>query len=218
MRAIDDGSEWQQAHVSLGELLEAAPDPMVSFQADGQIRLVNSQLEQLFGYSRQELVGRPIEILLAKDCRESHKRLRSAFFGRPRAHSRLDLYGRRKDGLEFPAEISFSALHTADDGLVLISTVRDITERAQAKSALEAAEGAQQRLENLMAAMHRTESQFRATFEQAAAGMAHVALDGHWLRVNQRLCEIVGYSKDELLQRTFQDITHPDDLDADLER
>ncbi|MHB8763202.1 MAG: PAS domain S-box protein [Deferrisomatales bacterium] len=58
--------------------------------------------------------------------------------------------------------------------------------------------------------------QFRATFEQAAVGIAHVGLDGRWLRVNRRLCDIVGYSRDELLARTFQDITHPGDLAADL--
>jgi PAS domain S-box-containing protein len=65
-------------------------------------------------------------------------------------------------------------------------------------------------------ALAHSEQLFRATFEQAAVGIAQVALDGHWLRVNEKLCAIVGYSRDELLQRTFQDITHPDDLDADL--
>lgn len=60
------------------------------------------------------------------------------------------------------------------------------------------------------------EERFRATFEQAAVGIAHVAPGGQWLRVNQRLCDIVGYTRDELLQRRFQDITHPDDLDSDL--
>jgi PAS domain S-box-containing protein len=61
------------------------------------------------------------------------------------------------------------------------------------------------------------EERFRATFEQAAVGMAHVAPDGRLLRVNRKLCDIVGYSRDELLQKTLQDIMHPDDLDADLE-
>lgn len=61
------------------------------------------------------------------------------------------------------------------------------------------------------------EARFRGTFEQAAIGCAHVALDGHWLRVNQKLCSIVGYSREELLQLTFQDMTHPDDLEEDLE-
>jgi PAS domain S-box-containing protein len=66
------------------------------------------------------------------------------------------------------------------------------------------------------AQLRRTEELFRATFEQAAVGIAHVGLDGRWLRVNRRLAAIVGYEKDELLALTFQDITHPHDLDADL--
>ncbi len=65
--------------------------------------------------------------------------------------------------------------------------------------------------------LQENEERFRSTFEQAAVGLAHVAPDGHWLRVNQKLCDIVGYSQEELLQKTFQDITYPDDLDADLE-
>ena len=63
----------------------------------------------------------------------------------------------------------------------------------------------------------RNEEHYRATFEQAAVGIALVAPDGRWLRVNQRLCDITGYSREELLQGTFQDITHPDDLEADME-
>ena len=66
-------------------------------------------------------------------------------------------------------------------------------------------------------ALRESEERFRATFEQAAVGIAQVGLDGHWLRVNQRLCDIVGYTREELLQCTFQDITHPDDLNSDLD-
>jgi PAS domain S-box-containing protein len=80
-----------------------------------------------------------------------------------------------------------------------IGTVTDITERKQAEEAL-----------------RTSEARSRATFEQAAVGMAEVGLDGRWLRVNQRLCDIVGYTYEELLQRSFQDITHPEDLDRDL--
>lgn len=67
------------------------------------------------------------------------------------------------------------------------------------------------------AAMRESETLYRVTFDRAALGVAHVALDGRWLRVNQALCDIVGYSREELLTKTFQDITHPDDLTADLE-
>ncbi|MWV15659.1 EAL domain-containing protein [Pseudomonas sp. L-22-4S-12] len=64
----------------------------------------------------------------------------------------------------------------------------------------------------------QSELRFRATFEQAAVGIAHLAPDGHWLRVNQRLCQMLGYSRDDLLELTFQDITHPDDLGSDLQQ
>jgi PAS domain S-box-containing protein len=83
-------------------------------------------------------------------------------------------------------------------GLVGIS--RDVTAHRQAAEALREAEG-----------------RFRATFEQAAVGMAQAGLDGHWLRVNQRFCDIVGYTNEELCALTFQDITHPDDLKTDLD-
>lgn len=66
--------------------------------------------------------------------------------------------------------------------------------------------------------LRQSEERFRATFEQAAVGIAHVAPDGRWLRVNQKLCGIVGYSREELLASSFQDITHPEDVDADLDQ
>ena len=72
------------------------------------------------------------------------------------------------------------------------------------------------RLERVEEAVRESEERFRATFEQAAVGMALVGLDGRWLRVNRKLCDIVGYAHDELMGLTFQDITHPDDLEADL--
>ena len=109
-------------------------------------------------------------------------------------------------------------LHTADDGRSIwvrvsaapfrdddgntigaICTIEDIDARKCAEQAL-----------------RENETRFRNTFDNAAVGIAHVGLDGHWLRVNGRLCEITGYGYEELMTRTFQDITHPDDLAADL--
>ena len=71
-------------------------------------------------------------------------------------------------------------------------------------------------LERAVQSLRDSEKRFRATFEQAAVGIAHVGPDGRWLRVNQKLCDIVGYTREELLSLTFQDITHADDLDTDL--
>lgn len=72
-------------------------------------------------------------------------------------------------------------------------------------------------LKEIEKTLRESEERFRGTFEQSAVGIAHVATDGRWLRVNQKICDIVGYNKNELLKLTFQDITHPDDLNADLE-
>ena len=87
-----------------------------------------------------------------------------------------------------------------------------------AASAAVALENAQMLVERKQVeeALRTSEQRFRATFNQAAVGIAQVGIDGQWLLVNQKLCDIVGYTREELLERSFQDITHPDDLDADL--
>jgi PAS domain S-box-containing protein len=95
---------------------------------------------------------------------------------------------------------------------------------AAARSERLSSEEAEANLREVLAAQRRqaealreAEERFRGAFENAAIGMALVAPDGRWLRVNRAVCEIVGYSQEEMLERTFQDITHPDDLDSDLE-
>jgi PAS domain S-box-containing protein len=98
-------------------LLETAPDAMVIASASGRITLVNGQVERLFGYARAELVGQPIEVLIPDRFREAHQ-----------MGAGLELHGRRKDGTEFPVEISASPLET-EDGLLVSSAIRDITER-----------------------------------------------------------------------------------------
>ena len=94
--------------------------------------------------------------------------------------------------------LKFPLLDDRDRVVSIVGIAKDITEDKKNKSALE-----------------KSETMFSNTFEQAAVGIAHVALDGRWLRVNQKICEIVGYSKAELLQKTFEDITHPEDLQLD---
>jgi PAS domain S-box-containing protein len=94
---------------------------------------------------------------------------------------------------------------------------RDIIARKKVEAELLATQSAlEARVEERTAELAEREAQFRTTFDQAAIGCAHVSLDGHWLRMNQKICETVGYSREELLQKTFQDITHPEDLAGDL--
>jgi PAS domain S-box-containing protein len=113
-------------------LLESAPDAMMTVASDGRILLVNSQTETLFGYGREELLGQPIEILLPGRLRHLHVLHRRDFHAEPRRRPMglgLDLVARRKDGTEFPTEISLSPLYSDDEGMTVIVVVRDITER-----------------------------------------------------------------------------------------
>jgi PAS domain S-box-containing protein len=182
-------------------LLESAPDGILTVDAAGRITLINARVEAMFGYARDELVGQPVEILIPAPHRERHVRHRAGYAVDPRLRPMgegLDLAGRRKDGSEFPAEISLSPF-ASDDGSATIAVIRDVGERRR-----------------LAASLRESEERFRGAFDNAPIGMALVAPDGRFLRVNRSLCEIVGYPEADLLARTFQAITHPDDLDADL--
>ncbi len=155
----------------------------------------NNHFCRMFGYSESTIEGSDPFAFIAPDQR-------GAITGTVQEtdDNTGDSIGVRGDGSMFPIEVK-SRTVTYQGRLVRLSRVLDLTQRRQAEATLNA-----------------SEERFRATFEQAAVGIAHVAIDGTWLRVNRRLCEIIGYTHDELLKLTFQDITHPDDLGTDLER
>lgn len=131
--------QYTQADARFQALLESAPDAIVIIDHSGRIIIANGQAERLFGYDRAQLIGQPLEILLPERLRARHTRHRSFYVTEP--HTRpmgvgLDLVARCRDGSEFLVEISLSPLQT-DEGLLITSVIRDITERKQAADDLE---------------------------------------------------------------------------------
>ena len=119
------------AETTFRDLLEGAPDGLVVVNQEGKIVLVNAQAERMFGYAREELLGQMIEMLVPQRFRDRHPGLRTAFSRKSQAREMaagLELCGLRRDGSEFPVEISLSPLET-DEGPLVSSTIRDITER-----------------------------------------------------------------------------------------
>jgi protein-histidine pros-kinase len=166
----------------LGGLLEAAPDAMVVIDDRGCIVLVNAQTEQLFGYRRSELLGRPVELLVPESLSDVHRKHREGYVGEPHVRamgSGLDLRARRKDGSEFPVEISLAPLKS-DDGILVSAAIRDVTSK------------------------RREERLFRGLLEAAPDAMVIVNDRGQIMLVNAQVEELFGYARAELIGKPVE--------------
>ncbi|HEX8753457.1 MAG TPA: PAS domain S-box protein [Solirubrobacterales bacterium] len=203
---IRDVGERRESERRFQSLLEAAPDPMVIVDEAGRIVLVNGRVEEALGYSRSELIGRSVEVLVPEHAWNAHVKQRTAYVRQPeRRHmgGETELSARRRDGSEFPAEISLSPLRT-DEGLLVIAAVRDISERKRAARALA-----------------ESEERFRRTFEDSAIGMVLVGLEdgapGHLLTANRAFTALTGYTIDQLRELPPMSLTSPADLPEGLD-
>ncbi len=142
---------------SLTAIVDSVPTALVMVDACGNITLVNSETERLFGYSRDELIGRPVEILVPSGLRTGHPALRAGFFGNPRMRSMgagRDLHGQRKDGTEFPVEIGLNPIST-ERGLLVVSAIVDMTERRRQSEVQRRSNEALQRSYQELTALNR---------------------------------------------------------------
>ncbi len=185
----------------LAGIISTAADAIISIDAEHRITLFNEGAEHIFGYSRSEALGQPLEMLLPARLRATHAELVRGFAtGQDPARfmeTRGTLAGLRHNGEEFPAEATI-AKQELGGKMLLTVILRDVSGHHRARETLEA-----------------SERRFRTAFEDAPSGISLMSLEGAFLNVNASLCKLLGYPPEELLAKTLRDVLWPEDLEED---
>src|SRR5215212_4864630 len=217
LRSAGDRPATEEAGARLFAIVASSTEAIIGTTLDGTITHWNPAAERVYGYRADEAIGRSVAMLAPPELADDVVSL----LERVRHGERIEAYETTrltKDGRCIDVSLGTSpVLDPAGNVVAASSIARDVTERKRAerqlRAATETAEGAN-------SALRESEERFRGAFNGASIGMALVSPEGRFLQVNRALCGILGYTEDELLAKTFQDLTHPDDLatDADQER
>ncbi|MCX9084336.1 MAG: PAS domain-containing protein [Candidatus Methanoperedens sp.] len=184
------GSNLPEVNTLFKSLFDFAPDAIIVVNNKGIILNANAQAEKIFGYTAQELIGKPVDLIIPESFREKHNLKMKEFMQHPRIRlmgADLELYALRKDGSEFPVDIALGYIETPD-GINVLSIVRDITEHKKMEEAIKI-----------------SEAKYRGIFENAAEGIFQTTKNGRFLSANPACVELLGYSSAEELIATVTD-------------
>jgi len=203
------------------ELLETLPDAIVAVDRDGTIVLVNSQAQELFGYDRDELVGQKVELLVPESYRGQHHHHRETFAETPKTRrmgADLDLYGRRRNGSEFPVEISLSPVST-EKGIFVLSAIRDISDRKRIAEELRRANEELHRRTAEQLGEYR--SKLASIIDSSEDAILSKDLNGIITSWNRGAEHIYGYTPEEVVGKHISLLTpsdRPDEISDILQR